>query len=207
MGLTGISNYYPKDFQTTQQAINAQKNKQLQIDQQSVGVAGFQAQTQRMDVTGYTDENKQHVQGRLETSAEQAKAAREKWELESKQYGERLEKAARTEEQKAALTQYQALVDLRRAKGSAAISDVVMQAAEKDVASRFGVTLKSVDGFTHWLTGATHLEVDTDAEPGTPSRQPGPKGDPQPTPSTLAPDGPKVTGVDPKATGAAMAGE
>jgi hypothetical protein len=197
MGLTGVSNYMPKNFQTTQQQIMAQKNRQLGIDEKSVGVQGYAAQTQRMDVTGYTGEDGKHVQGRLESEGQRAQAEADKWALESKQFGERLEHQVKTEDQKVALTQYQALVDLRRAKGSGTISDAVMQAAEKDVANRFGVSLKSVNGFTHFITGATHLEVDNDA-PDT--------GTPQAKPDVLAPTGPKVTGVDPKATGAAMAG-
>lgn len=161
--LTGLTNYFPKNFTTIQQQL-------MSVRKQEAGTSSFAAQTQRMDVTGYTDKDTgKKIPGKLQTEADtapiRAQAAKDEADFRMKTLAQRLDMETKTVEQKNSLDQYKALVDLKRAKGSGAVSDAVMQAAEKDVAGKFGVKLVEVNNLMHFLTGGQHLE----AAPGQPS--------------------------------------
>ena len=208
--LTGISNALPKNFQTTQQQIKTQKDKQLQIEQASVNVAATNATTERMRTTGYTDASGKHVAGQLETSAAteavRAQAEADQWKFKNEQLAEELKFKAKTEQQKNTLNQYQVLVDLKRAKGPNAVDPALMRAAEMAVAPMFGKKFKEVHGLSHYLTfglaDGWKLAADEDVDLtgiGDPAVVPGKtedKGTPNPTPEVK----------DPKAAAAAAAG-
>lgn len=154
-GLVGMASYFPKNFTPIQQ-------KLLAVKQQAVGVEAMNARTSRMSVVGFTDAEGKKIPGRLETEAAtapmRAETEREMAQFRMQTLAQELDLKAKTAEQKNSLDQYKALVDLKRAKGTGAVSDAVMMAAEKDVASKFGVKLVEVNNLMHFLTGGTHLE-------------------------------------------------
>jgi hypothetical protein len=109
--LTGIANYFPKNFTTIQQQMMAQKNKGLSIEQQRVGVEGENARTSRMQVTGY-DKDGKHISGSLENQQTEYQARL----LSAQNTAARIDHALTVTKNTELRDEFTALVNLSRSK-------------------------------------------------------------------------------------------
>lgn len=150
--LTGISNYFPKGFTTLQQ-------QQMAARKQQIGIEGMNAQTGRMEVTGYTDKSGKKVAGRLETEAARTDLQSQELDIRQTQAestAKKIDMAMKTKEDKDFVAQYTALADIKRAGGR--VDDDVMKLMEKKLVEKAGgqVTVEEVNNFFHFITGGTH---------------------------------------------------
>jgi hypothetical protein len=161
--LTGISNYFPKNFTPIQQ-------KMMSIRQQEANTGSANAQTERMGVTGFTDSSGQKIPGRLEsegkrTAIEQQEADARK--LAAENTANRIQAAMKTAADKDFIATYTAMVDIKRAGGR--VDPQVMNLMQEKLVEKGGgtYTIEDVKSWYNYIIGGSHKEMKVGIAPGS----------------------------------------
>jgi hypothetical protein len=155
-GMTGFANYLPKGMVTLQQQMMGVRQTEAKASMTSAGASAMNAQTGRIDAQGYTDKSGKKIPGRLETEANRVEAEKGESQarmLAAQNTAARIEKAMKTDADKAFLANFTAMVDLARA-GKTKIDPGLYNYMEQQLVSRTGgeVSIEDSRSFMNYLT-------------------------------------------------------